>query len=141
MSKLLHYACAIKSCEIDYNAILSGDAAQAIVYCQKVCSLAPDFSWGYRTLGYIQQRSLKDNAAAEKSYEKALAICPDCKEVRDLLTDLHVARSDFDGALDIANNAVKVNPHDSNNFTACHKFTRNNGVCAKPISNWINRSD
>jgi tetratricopeptide (TPR) repeat protein len=45
-----------------------------------------------------------------------LQVQPDFKEVRDLLSDLRVSRNDFDGAIDVAQDAIKNNPRDPNNF-------------------------
>lgn len=97
-------------------AAKTGNAPQAIEFCRKATALAPDFAWGYRTIGFIQERSLKDDAGAEDSYSKALAIEPDCKEVRDLLVDRHIARNDFDGAIAVAMGGIKNNPHDPLNY-------------------------
>ncbi|HEY9790077.1 MAG TPA: tetratricopeptide repeat protein [Candidatus Obscuribacterales bacterium] len=94
----------------------TGNSAKAIDYCNKAVTAAPDFAWGYRTIGFIEERTLKDNPAAEEAYQKALAVQPDFKEVRDLLVDLHIGRNDFDGALDVADSAVKANPHDPMNY-------------------------
>ena len=41
----------------------NGAATKAIDYCNKAIALAPDFAWGYRTIGFIEERTLKDNPA------------------------------------------------------------------------------
>lgn len=94
----------------------TGKTADAITFCDKAVALAPDFAWGYRTVGFIQDRTLKNPAAAEEYYVKALDVQPDFKEVRDLLTDLRVSRNDFDGAIDVAQAAIRTNPSDPNNY-------------------------
>lgn len=75
----------------------------------------PGFAWGYRTLGYLQEKSLKNTGAAERAYQRALAVQPDFKDVRDLLIDLKLARNDFDGAIELAQDAIKQAPKDPNN--------------------------
>jgi tetratricopeptide (TPR) repeat protein len=92
------------------------DANKSVEYLRQVGELAPDFAWGWRIMGFLQTRSLKDNAAAEQSFRQALAITPDFKEVRDMLVDLHVGRNDFDGAIDIAMAGIKANPRDPMNY-------------------------
>jgi tetratricopeptide (TPR) repeat protein len=94
----------------------SGAATKAIDYTNKAIAAAPDFAWGYRIIGFIEEKTLKDNPAAEEAYQHGLSIAPDCKEVRDLLVDLHIARNDFDGALDVALAGVKSNPRDALNY-------------------------
>lgn len=94
----------------------SGKTAEAVQYCDKAIAYAPDFAWGYRTVGFIQEKTLKNGGAAEEYYIKALDVQPDSKEVRDLLSDLRVARNDFDGAIDVAQAAIKNNPRDANNY-------------------------
>lgn len=94
----------------------TANASKAVEYCEKAVALAPDFAWGYRTIGFLQDRTLKNPDAAEATYEKALAIQPEFKEVRDLLVDLRVAHNDFDGAIDAAEAAVKANPKDAANY-------------------------
>jgi tetratricopeptide (TPR) repeat protein len=94
----------------------SGKTAEAVAYCDKAIAYAPDFAWGLRTVGFIQEKTLKNSAAAEEYYEKALAVQPDFKEVRDLLSDLRVAKNDYDGAIDVAEAAIKNNPKDGNNY-------------------------
>jgi tetratricopeptide (TPR) repeat protein len=97
-------------------AAKKGNPAGAVTFVEKVTAEAPDFSWGYRTLGFIQDRSLKTPLAAEASYFKALAIQPNFKEVRDLLVDNKLARNDFDGAIEVAKAAIKAAPQDANNY-------------------------
>jgi tetratricopeptide (TPR) repeat protein len=94
----------------------SGRTAEAVKYCDNAIAFAPDFAWGYRTVGFIQEKTLKSPRAAEEYYVKALDVQPDFKEVRDLLSDLRVARNDFDGAIDVAQAAIKNNPRDASNY-------------------------
>lgn len=94
----------------------TGDAAKAVDYCERAVSLAPNFAWGYRTIGFLQDRTLKNPDAAEAAFQKALAVAPDFKEVRDLLVDLRVAHNDFDGAIDAAEAGIKANPRDAANY-------------------------
>lgn len=94
----------------------SGRKVDAVAYCDKAAGLAPDFAWAWRTSGYIQDRTLKNPQAAEEYYIKALAVEPEFREARDLLVDLRTSRNDFDGAIDTAQEAIKRNPRDPNNF-------------------------
>ncbi len=91
-------------------------AATAVRYCQKVVRLAPDFAWGYRTLGFIEDRWFKDPAKAESDYLKALVIEPNFQEARELLVDVRLLRNDFDGAIDAAQAGIKANPKDARNY-------------------------
>lgn len=93
-----------------------GKAAAAAEYCQQSVKTAPDFAWGLRTLGYLQQRWLKAPDQADQSYQEALKVEPDFPEVRDALVELKEAKNDYDGAVDVALNAIKRSPHDANNY-------------------------
>lgn len=93
-----------------------GEAARAVAYSQRTVDLAPGFGWGWRTLGYLQDRWLRDALKAEAAFEKALAIEPDFKEVRDMLVDNRLVRNNFDGAIDVAREGIRVNPRDANNY-------------------------
>jgi len=85
-----------------------GKAFAAAAYCQKSVELDPQFAWGYRTLGYLQQRWLEDIGKAEEAYARALALEPGMTEAQDALTDLRLSKNDFDGAIDVAKNAIKA---------------------------------
>ena len=87
-----------------------GKASVAAAYCQKSVELDPQFAWGFRTLGYLQQRWLEDIGRAEEAYAKALAIEPGMTEAQDALVDLRLSKNDFDGAIDVAKNAIKAAP-------------------------------
>jgi tetratricopeptide (TPR) repeat protein len=93
-----------------------GQYAQAVEHLQKAVATAPNFVWGYRTLGYVQLRSLKEPAAAEESLKKALKLNPDFSEVSDLLVEACLAQSDFDGAIDVAQDAITLSPKNANNY-------------------------
>jgi tetratricopeptide (TPR) repeat protein len=93
-----------------------GQAAAAIGYCQKAVVAAPDFAWGYRTLGFIEDRWLKDMTKAESDYEQALAIEPNFPEARDLLVDVRLVKNNFDGAVDAAQAGIKLNPRDAKSY-------------------------
>lgn len=93
-----------------------GRAGAAVEYLQRCVALAPDFSWGYRTLGYLQQRWLKEYQDADASLSSALAIEPSQKEVRDMLIDGRLSRNDFDGAVDAASAGVKAAPKEAHNY-------------------------
>lgn len=97
-------------------AAKKGNSKQAVDYCARSVELAPDFAWGYRTLGYLQDRWLKDSASADKSYQKALSVEPDCSGVRNLLVDLRLVNNDFDGAIDIAKAGIKSNSKNAGNY-------------------------
>jgi tetratricopeptide (TPR) repeat protein len=87
-----------------------GKATAAAAYCQKSVELDPRFAWGYRTLGYLQQRWLEDIGRAEEAYAKALEIEPGMTEAQDALVDLRLSKNDFDGAIDVAKRAIKAAP-------------------------------
>ncbi|MBY0551338.1 MAG: tetratricopeptide repeat protein [Candidatus Obscuribacterales bacterium] len=93
-------------------ALKQGKPQDAAVLCERVVDLAPSFAWGYRTLGFIQEKSLKNPGSAERAYDRALAAEPGLKEVRDLLTDLRLTRNDFDGAIAVAKDGIKRFPKD-----------------------------
>lgn len=93
-----------------------GQAQSAVAYCQRTVELAPEFAWGYRTLGYLQQRWLDDPVKAEASYARALQLEPNLAEVSDALIDMKLARNDFDGATDTALSAIKANAKEANNY-------------------------
>lgn len=92
-----------------------GKAFAAAAYCQKSVELDPQFAWGYRTLGYLQQRWLEDVGKAEEAYARALAIEPGMTEAQDALTDLRLSKNDFDGAIDVAKNAIKADSKTATN--------------------------
>lgn len=86
-----------------------GKATAAAAYCQKSVELDPEFAWGFRTLGYLEQRWLEDIGKAEEAYAKALEIEPGMTEAQDALVDLRLSKNDFDGAIDVAKSAIKAN--------------------------------
>lgn len=86
-----------------------GKASAAAAYCEKAVELDPRFAWGFRTLGYLQQRWLEDTSKAEEAYSRALLIEPTMTEAQDALVDLRLARNDFDGAIDAAKSAIAAN--------------------------------
>lgn len=87
-----------------------GKASVASQYCQTAVELDPQFAWGYRTLGYLEQRWLEDINKAEEAYAKALEIEPGMTEAQDALVDLRLSKNDFDGAIDVAKSAIKASP-------------------------------
>lgn len=97
-------------------ALKKGNSQQAAEYCEKVVGLCPHFAWGYRTLGFIQDKSLKNPQLAETAYAKAVAIEPGFRDVRTLLVDLRLAKNDFDGAIASSQEAIKLFPRDANNY-------------------------
>lgn len=92
-----------------------GKAAIAVTYVQRATELAPKFAWGYRTMAFLQQKSLNAPADAESSYLKALKIEPDLSEALNAVVDLKLAHNDFDGAIAVAQSAIKSNPHSAAN--------------------------
>lgn len=96
-------------------ALKQGKPQEAAVLCEKSVDLAPSFAWGYRTLGFIQEKSLKNSGSAERAYERALSAEPALKEVRDLLTDLRLTRNDFDGAIAVTKDGIKRFPKEPQN--------------------------
>ncbi len=97
-------------------ALKKGNPALASEYCEKVVGLCPNFAWGFRTLGFIQDKSLKNPQLAERAYEKALAAEPELAQVRGLLIDLKLARNDFDGAVSTAQEAIQLFPREAANY-------------------------
>lgn len=93
-----------------------GQASSAISYCQKAVALAPDFAWGFRTLGFIEDRWLKDMTKAEADYLQALAVEPNFQEARDLLVDVRLVKNNFDGAIDAAQDGIKLNSKDAKSY-------------------------
>lgn len=93
-----------------------GNAGKAAEYCEKLVGLCPNFAWGYRTLGFIQDKSLKNAQLAQLAYEHALLIEPNFKDVRGLLVDVMLSHNDFDGAIASAQEAIKLFPKDAGNY-------------------------
>lgn len=85
-----------------------GKAGAAAELCRRSIELDPTFAWGYRTLGYLQDRWLNQQMDAEESFQQALLLEPDQAEVRDMLITNHLMRNDFDNAIDIANAGIKA---------------------------------
>ncbi|MBY0358057.1 MAG: tetratricopeptide repeat protein [Candidatus Obscuribacterales bacterium] len=97
-------------------ALKKGDPKTAATYCETCVNIEPTFAWGWRTLGFIQEKSLKNPASGERAYEKAIFAEPNSREVRELLVDLKLSHNDFDGALAVAQAAIKLAPHNADNF-------------------------
>lgn len=97
-------------------ALKKGNAPLAAEFCEKVVGLCPNFAWGYRTLGFIQDKSLKNFELAERAYEKALSVEPNFKDVRGLLVDLRLSRNDFDGAIATSEEAIRLFPREAGNY-------------------------
>lgn len=100
-------------------AVIAGKQGKppvAIEYAKRSVELAPDFGWGYRTIGFLEQRFLKDNKSADEAFAQAFAIEPGLKEAADTLIDMRLSANNFDGALDIAQKALAENPKDAANY-------------------------
>ena len=102
-------------CNYTFAAIAGkqGRSADAVEYMQRTVGAAPEFAWGLRTLGKLQQNKLKDPVKAEATYLAAIKVVPDLADVVDALVDLRTARNDYDGAIDIANDSIKASPKNS----------------------------
>jgi len=87
-----------------------GQAAKAVQYARIAVTIDPRFAWGYRTIGFLAQKLLKDNAAAEEAYANALKAEPLLDEARDNLVEIKLAHNDFDGATDVAQEGIRVEP-------------------------------
>jgi tetratricopeptide (TPR) repeat protein len=87
-----------------------GDAAKAVLYARRSTDIDPRFAWGYRTIGFLAQKRLKDNALAEDALTKALSAEPRLDEARDMLVEIKLARNDFDGATDVAEEGIRIEP-------------------------------
>jgi tetratricopeptide (TPR) repeat protein len=100
-------------------AALSGKQGRytdAVDYMERTVGAAPDFAWGYRTLGKLQQNRMKNLDKAEASYASALAIEPDLADVVDAIIDIKLSKNDFDGAIDIADEAIRSNSKTAENY-------------------------
>ncbi|HEY9731491.1 MAG TPA: tetratricopeptide repeat protein [Drouetiella sp.] len=93
-----------------------GKAANAIDYAKQCVDLAPDFAWGYRTIGFLEQRFIKDNKKADEAFARAFEIEPNLKEAAETLIDLRLSNNNFDGALDVAQKALEANPKNAANY-------------------------
>lgn len=94
-------------------ALKLGHPQEAATIVEKIVDEDPGFAWGFRTLGFIQDKSLKNPGAAERAYERALAVQPDFRDVRDLLVDVRLAQNNFDGAIELVRGAIKEFPADA----------------------------
>jgi tetratricopeptide (TPR) repeat protein len=92
-----------------------GRTANAIEYMERAVGAAPDFAWGYRTVGKLEQKRM-NSVKAENFYVSALAIAPDLSEVVDALVDIRLKNNNFDGAVDVAKAAIDQAPKDSSNY-------------------------
>jgi len=100
-------------------ATLSGKQGKpqvAIAYTKRAVELAPDFAWGYRTIAFLQERWLHQYKDAETNYSKALAIEPKLIEATAALINLHLANSEYDDAVAVAQSAITHNPRNSDNY-------------------------
>jgi tetratricopeptide (TPR) repeat protein len=93
-----------------------GRASSAVEYAQRAVELAPDFAWGYRTIGFLEQRFLKDTRKADAAFAQAFSIEPRMREAAEALIDLRLSTNNFDGALDIAQQVLADNPKDAANY-------------------------
>jgi tetratricopeptide (TPR) repeat protein len=87
-----------------------GQAARAVQYARRATDIDPRFAWGYRTIGFLAQKWLKNSALAEDALTSALKAEPNLDEARDMLVEVKLARNDFDGATDVATEGVKLQP-------------------------------
>lgn len=114
LQKLPDEATADPICVFAQAAVASkrGSTDEAARICRKVVAISPNFAWGFRTLGFLEQYSLKHQPQAEFAYEQALIVEPGLDSVRKTLIDLKVSRNDFDDALDVAKFAISLHPDD-----------------------------
>ncbi len=94
----------------------NGKAGAAIEYCKRAVEIDPQFAWGFRTLGYLQLRWLNRSGEAEESLARALEIEPRQEEVRNMLVRSMLEHNDFDGAIAIAQDAIKLNKKDGDSY-------------------------
>jgi len=87
-----------------------GFAVKAIDYSRRSTQIDPRFAWGYRTIGFIAQKLLKNNTLAEEALISALEAEPKLDEARDMLVEIKLARNDFDGATDVALEGIRIEP-------------------------------
>ncbi|HEY9760712.1 MAG TPA: tetratricopeptide repeat protein [Oculatellaceae cyanobacterium] len=114
LQKLPDEATADPICVFAQAAVASkrGSTEEAARICRRVVAISPNFAWGFRTLGFLEQYSLKHQPQAEFAYEQALVVEPGLDSVRKTLIDLKVSRNDFDDALDVARAAIALHPDD-----------------------------
>ena len=93
----------------------NGKAEAAIEYCKRSVEIDPQFAWGFRTLGYLQLRWLSRGEEAEISFLKALAIEPRQEEVRSMLVRSMLGHNDYDGAIQIARDAIFLDKKEPEN--------------------------
>ncbi|MCW5824287.1 MAG: tetratricopeptide repeat protein [Cyanobacteria bacterium TGS_CYA1] len=88
----------------------NGKAAAAAQFCKRAIDLDPQFGWGFRTYGYLNKQWLNNKDEAEAAFRKALQIEPRQDEVRSMLIDILLVQNKFDESLDLANEAVRIEP-------------------------------
>lgn len=93
----------------------NGKAGAAIEYCKRAVAIDPQFAWGYRTLGYLELRWLNRPQEAEEALARALEIEPRQDEVRNMLVRSMLGHNDFDGAIAIAREAIKLDKKSGDN--------------------------
>lgn len=93
-----------------------GRSADAVDYLKRSVGAAPDFAWGFRTLGKLEVNRLNDPQKAQEFFESALAIEPDLSEVVDTVVDMRLKKNNFDAAIDAAKAAIVANPKQSGGY-------------------------
>lgn len=93
-----------------------GRVSAAAEYARRTVEAAPDFAWGYRTIGFLEERFLKDYDKADAALAKAVEIEPKMLESTEKLVDMRLSRNNFDGAIDVAQQALKASPNDAINY-------------------------
>lgn len=93
----------------------NGNTPKAVEFLKRATELDPEFGWAYRGLGYVEYKWLGRKDLAEKHLSKALEIEPNNNEVRTLLARILLGRNDFDGAIEIAKEAIKLDKKNPKN--------------------------
>lgn len=97
--------------------------ARALEYMSQACEYSRRaylgdgrFAWALRTIAFLQQKWLKDNAVTERVLVETLLVEPRINESRDMLVDVKLARNDFDGAIDVAQKGIKLDVKDGSAY-------------------------
>lgn len=102
-------------------AAKSGDQSLALEKLNKVAVAAPNLTFTYRTIGFIQLYLLKDLTKAKEAFEKALKIEPKMQDSRDMYMQALQLEGDYDAAIDLAQEGIKLNPKNASAYFSLAK--------------------
>lgn len=89
--------------------IVSGDAAQARPYLEKVIELRPSIDWAHAQIGLLQLQA-EEIEAAKKSFSAAIELNPDSYQPYYYLGMAHVIESDWVNAESSIRESLRLNP-------------------------------